>query len=148
MHAQNILRHQIISSVLLLNCVTIGLFQGVFYGAPVSAKDLSCSWKSVFCRFLDCHFQSFNFGFLSPPYRNILFFFQILKPVLIWRTVTVLFVCLFWWVLATWFIWNDLGLASFAPCPACGFSFSLRKRLLYNLSLFLLTRTRNWFSLA
>ena len=40
MHAQNILRHQIISSVLLLNCVTIGLFQGVSYGAPVSAKDL------------------------------------------------------------------------------------------------------------
>ena len=40
MHAQNILRHKIISSVLLLNCVTIGLFQGVFYGAPVSAKDL------------------------------------------------------------------------------------------------------------
>ena len=109
---------------------------------------MSCSWKSVFCRFLDCHFQSFNFGFLSLPYRNILFFFQILKPVLIWRTVTVLFVCLFWWVLATWFIWNDPGLASFAPCPACGFSFSLRKRLLYNLSLFLLTRTRNWFSLA
>ena len=40
MHAQNISRHQIISSVILFNCVIIGLFQGVFYGAPVSAKDL------------------------------------------------------------------------------------------------------------
>ena len=40
MQAQNILRHQIISSVHLLNCVTIGLFQGIFYGAPVPVKDL------------------------------------------------------------------------------------------------------------
>ena len=69
-----------------VNCVTIGLFQGAFYGAPVSAKDflwlktfsINCSWKDVFCTFLDCHFQSFNFGFLRSSCRNLLLFFQIL----------------------------------------------------------------------